>query len=181
MLNIGGEANEVNVDRAVASLERGPIRHELDEPITNQEGATEINKMKISSAGDDEVNILVIRQAAPEVREDSVQHKKENVFGWDALGPGCDSRGRRCVVEEKELAGRPGQVQRYISFEFLLQDFGPCLGKAVVGGGRQVQLVVDDSVGLQVGPQRCGCGHDFPNPRRGPATRESPHDESITF
>ena len=49
MLKIGGEANEVNVDRAVASMERGPIRHELDEPITDKECATEINKMKISA------------------------------------------------------------------------------------------------------------------------------------
>ena len=30
MLNIGGKANEVNVNSAVASVERGPIRHELD-------------------------------------------------------------------------------------------------------------------------------------------------------
>ena len=37
MLKIGGEENEVDVERAVANMERGPTRHELDEPIVDQE------------------------------------------------------------------------------------------------------------------------------------------------
>ena len=88
MLNIGGEANEVNVDSAIASMERGPIRHELDEQITDQECATEINKMKISAAGDDEVNILMIRQAAPEVREEVYNIIQKMFLGetsWDPV------------------------------------------------------------------------------------------------
>ena len=88
MLKIGGEANEVIVDRAVASKERGPIRHELDEPITDQECATEINKMKISAGGDDEVNKLMIRQAAPEVREEVYNIIQKMFVGetsWDPV------------------------------------------------------------------------------------------------
>ena len=91
------------------------------------------------------------------------------------MGPGNDSRGRRPVLE-KGLTSRHGQVQRYISFEYLFQDFGPCLGKAVVGGGRKVRLVV----GFRSGRSVVDAAMIF-RVIVEEQPRERPHDESITF
>ena len=88
MLKIGGEENEVDVERAVANMERGPTRHELDEPIIDQECEAEVTKMKVSAAGDDEVSILMIRQAAPEVRQEVYSTVKNMFLGetpWDPV------------------------------------------------------------------------------------------------
>ena len=127
--------------------------------------------MKSSAAGDDEVNILMIRQAAPEVREEVYNIIQKMFLGetpWDPV-----TTRAVVVLLWKKRAREPTWTSTEVYlFEYMLQDFGPCLGKAVVGGGRKVWLVVNDSVGFQVGPQRCGCGHDFPNLRRGAATRE---------
>ena len=113
MLKIGGEENEVDVERAVASMERGPTRHELDEPIIDQECDADVTKMKVSAAGDNEVSILVIRQAALEVRQEVYSIVKNMFLGetpWDPV----TTRGRRPVVEEKGVTNRLGQVQRHL-------------------------------------------------------------------
>ena len=111
MLKIGGEENEVDVERAVASMERGPTRHELDEPIIDQECDAEVTKMKVSAAGDDEVNILMIRQAAPEVQQEVYSTvKKMFFFGetpWDPVTT------RAVVVLLRKKKGSRTDLEKY--------------------------------------------------------------------
>ena len=65
----------------------------------------------------------------------------------------------------RELNQKGFRAAQYISFEYMLQDFGPCLGEKVGEGGRKIWMAVNDPVGLSIGPQCCGCGHDLSDSR----------------
>ena len=180
MLNIGGEANEVNVDRAVASMERGPIRHELDEPITDQECATEINKMKITPVGDDEVNVLMIRQAAPEVREEVHNIIQKMFLGetpWDPVTIRavvvllCKKKGSRADLDKYRSISLLSLCSRILA-RVLAKRLWAAAEKhgwlsSVLWGFRSGRSVVDAAMIFRILVEE--------------QPRESPHDDCITF
>ena len=163
MLKIGGEENEVDVERAVASMERGPTRHELDEPIIDQECDAEVTKMKDNAAGE-EVYSIVKKMFLGETPWDPVTARAVVVLLWKKKGSRTDLDKYRGIsllsicsrILARVLAKRLARAAEKYGWLSTIQC-GFRSGRSVVDAAMIFRILVEEQ------------------------PRESPHDESITF